>query len=256
MQDPRLPGGFDVPVLPASWNRVGQAPELEPAPPPTPAAERPVLDRSSQERTSHPQSVLCHRGKGVALDWGGCVLWMGVSIRAVWTEMQHGEGGCRWWWMRITNILSNTEKAFSERGAVRWSIKDGETEFKKETHFYVCTTHAHLTCIAKEKTAFKHVGDGAYEWQWQEGQSASLWVTFKSLLAERSDRVLPLGFHFLEARDASGDRRPDWFQGDVPIRFVQKRLLGSGGGGEGEGSWGVRRTGKRAGISVRSAKQS
>lgn len=54
--------------LPVSWPCVDRAPEFEPAPPPTPAAEWPVLDRSSQERTSHPQSVLCHRERG-RLGW-------------------------------------------------------------------------------------------------------------------------------------------------------------------------------------------
>lgn len=55
--------------MPASWPGVGRAPELDSAPPPTPAAEWPVLDRSSQERTSHPQSVLCHRERGGMLGW-------------------------------------------------------------------------------------------------------------------------------------------------------------------------------------------
>lgn len=66
-----VPAGFAGPDPPASWPAVGRAPELEPAPPPTPAAGWPVLDRSSQERTSHPQSVLCHReklGGGVWVD--------------------------------------------------------------------------------------------------------------------------------------------------------------------------------------------
>lgn len=62
------PAGFAGLELPVSWLCVGRAPELEPAPPPAPAAEWPVLDRSSQERTSHPQSVLCHRERGM-LGW-------------------------------------------------------------------------------------------------------------------------------------------------------------------------------------------
>lgn len=34
-------------------------------PPPLPVADWLMLDRSSQETTSHPQSVLCHKTKGM-----------------------------------------------------------------------------------------------------------------------------------------------------------------------------------------------
>ncbi len=36
-----------------------------PTPPPLPVADWLMLDRSSQETTSHPQSVLCHKTKGM-----------------------------------------------------------------------------------------------------------------------------------------------------------------------------------------------
>ncbi len=78
-----LPAGFAGPELPASWACVGRAPELEPARPPTPAAEWPVLDRSSQERTSHPQSVLCHRERG-------CLVGLSMYLQYGW------EVGLKW----------------------------------------------------------------------------------------------------------------------------------------------------------------
>lgn len=74
------PAGFAGTELPASWPCAGRAPELEPAPPPTPAAEFPVLNRSSQERTSHPQSVLCHREKRNVV-WTGDVFMDGRRVQ-------------------------------------------------------------------------------------------------------------------------------------------------------------------------------
>ena len=56
-----VPAGFGGRGRPASSPSADGVPASAPAPPPAPAAGWRALDRSSRERTSHPQSVLCHR---------------------------------------------------------------------------------------------------------------------------------------------------------------------------------------------------
>lgn len=75
--------------LPASWPGADQAPESESAPPPTPAAEWSLLDRSSQERTSHPQSAPCHRERG-SLGWFDDGFMEGGEL-----EKRDRKDGCR-----------------------------------------------------------------------------------------------------------------------------------------------------------------
>lgn len=87
-----LPAGFVELELSASWPCADRAPDFEPVPPPTPAAERPVLDRSSQERTSHPQSVLCHRERGT-IGWIEDVFMEGEGREGRWKWVRRKDGG-------------------------------------------------------------------------------------------------------------------------------------------------------------------